>query len=57
MAKKKPKKFSVVKAVKTNARDRVGQPKASRILEEKPRTEFRKSKHKATLGEILSGEE
>jgi hypothetical protein len=57
MAKKKAKKFSAVKAVKANARDRVGQPKAGRILEEKPHTESRKAKHKPTFSEILSNEE
>jgi hypothetical protein len=54
MARKKVKKFSAVKAVKANARERVGQPKAERVIEEKPRAERRKAKHKATLGEILS---
>ena len=57
MAKKKVKKFSAVKAVKLNARDRVGQPKAERVIEDKPIAERRKAKHKQTLGEILSTEE
>ncbi len=54
--KKAAKKFSVTKAVKANARERVGQPKAERVIVEKPRAEERKAKHKETLGEILSGE-
>jgi len=54
---KKMKKFSVVAAVKANARERVGQPKAERVIEEKPRAERRKAKHKSTLGEILNSEE
>lgn len=55
MAKRRPKKrFSAVKAVKANARERVGQPKAERVIEEKPRGEKRREKHKPTLGEILS---
>ena len=57
MAKKKAaKKFSVSKAVKANARERLGQPKAERVIEEKPRAEQRKPKHKETLAEILGGE-
>jgi len=54
--KKAAKKFSVTKAVKANARERVGQPKAERVIVEKPRAEERKAKHKETLQEILSGE-
>jgi hypothetical protein len=54
--KRAAKKFSVTKAVKANARERVGQPKAERVIVEKPRAEDRKAKHKETLGEILSGE-
>ena len=57
MVKKKAKKFSTVKAVKANARARVGQPKAERIIEDKPRDERRKAKHKPTISEILSTEE
>jgi hypothetical protein len=58
MAKKKAaKKFSAVKAVKANARERVGQPRAERIIEDKPREERRKEKHKSTLTEILNNEE
>ncbi|HZU10171.1 MAG TPA: hypothetical protein VFA02_09715 [Pseudacidobacterium sp.] len=53
MAKKKTKKFSAVKAVKANARERVGQPKPERIIEEKPRTESRKAKHKPKLTDLL----
>ncbi len=56
-AKKKAlKKFSVTKAVKSNARERLGQPKAGHAIAEKPRPEERKAKHKETLGEILGGE-
>ena len=56
MAKKRAKKkFSVVKAVKANARERVGQPKAERVIEDKPRAERRKAKYKATLGDLLEG--
>jgi hypothetical protein len=57
MAKKKVKKFSAVKAVKANARERVGQPKAERVIEDKPREDRRKAKHQPSLSEILSTEE
>ena len=50
----KKKTFSTVKAVKANARERVGQPKAERVIEEKPRPHSREAKHKPTLGELLS---
>ncbi|HTV04345.1 MAG TPA: hypothetical protein VME86_03175 [Acidobacteriaceae bacterium] len=53
MAKKK-KRFSVVKAVKANARERVGQPKAKRVIEEKPHPGTRAGKHKKTFGELLT---
>jgi hypothetical protein len=56
MAKKRLKKkvFSVVKAVKANARERVGQPKTERVIEDKPRAEKRGRKHKETLVDLLS---
>jgi hypothetical protein len=58
MAKKRKKKtFSAVKAVKANARERVGQPKAERVIEDKPRAERRAKKHKVTLGELLEDRE
>ena len=58
MTKRKVEKFSVTKAVKSNARDQVGQPKASRVIEDKPKTEGRESKHKTSLEELIeSGDE
>jgi hypothetical protein len=56
MAKRKPARFSAAKAVKANARERVGQPKPSRILADKPRT-GRQAKHKPRLDEIIQQEE
>jgi hypothetical protein len=55
MAKRKPGKFSAVKAVRANARERVGQPKAVRVVEDKPRT-GRQSKHKQKLEQIIQQE-
>ncbi|HUY82813.1 MAG TPA: hypothetical protein VMU92_13890 [Acidobacteriaceae bacterium] len=54
MTRQKKQKFSVVKAVKANARERVGQPKAERVIEDNPRAEKRARKHKKTLGKILA---
>ncbi len=56
MAKRKPAKFSATKAVKANARERVGQPKPSRVLPDRPRT-GRQAKHKPGLEEIIGREE
>lgn len=55
MAKKRTKKkvFSAVKAIKANARERVGQPKPERVIAEKPRADRREAKHKATLEDLL----
>jgi hypothetical protein len=56
MTKRKPGKFSVVKAVKANARERVGQPKPERVILTEPRT-GRAAKHKPKLEEIIHQEE
>lgn len=53
----KKKTFSTVKAVKANARERVGQPKPERVLPAAPREEKRGRKHLKTLAKILSEEE
>jgi hypothetical protein len=51
---RRPQKFSVVKAVKANARDRVGQPRPERVIEDRAST--RKPKHPQTLPQLLSEE-
>ncbi|MGA2834918.1 MAG: hypothetical protein ABSE55_17795 [Terracidiphilus sp.] len=56
MTKRKPGKFSAAKAVKANARARVGQPKPARVIDTEPRT-GRAAKHKPTLDEIIRQEE
>jgi hypothetical protein len=56
MAKRKPARFSAAKAVKANARERVGQPKPSRVLPDAPRT-GRQAKHKPKLEQIIRQEE
>lgn len=56
MAKKRAKKktFSAVKAIKSNARDRVGQPKPERVIEDTSRELKRREKHKPTLSDLLN---
>jgi len=57
MTKRKKEKFSVTKAVKSNARDVVGQPKASRIVDDRPKPEGRESKHKPSLEKLMESSE
>jgi hypothetical protein len=54
VAKRKKERFSAAKAVKANARERVGQPKPSRVLPDAPRT-GRKVKHKAKMEDLVEG--
>ena len=56
MAKRKVERFSATKAVKANARERVGQPKPSRVVEDSPRT-GRAAKHKGKLEDLVNGKE
>jgi hypothetical protein len=56
MRKRKPGKFSATKAVKANARERVGQPKPARVIDTEPRT-GREAKHKPKLEQILNQED
>jgi hypothetical protein len=56
---KRPKKktFSTVKAVKANARERVGQPKPERVLPHTNKEEKRHRKHPKPLSNLISEEE
>jgi hypothetical protein len=56
MTKKKIAKFDVTKAVKANARERIGQPRPEKVIEKSSREERREEKHKATLGKLLKEE-
>jgi hypothetical protein len=56
MAKRKPAIFSAAKAVKANARERVGQPKPARVVQDTPRT-GRNAKHKPNLDELIRRED
>jgi len=57
MTKRKIEKFSVTKAVKSNARDQVGQPKPSRVVEDRPKSDGRDAKHKTTLEDLIESSE
>ena len=57
MAKKKQEKFSVTKAVKRNARDRVGQPKPEKVIPSEPQQTRQQRRHKETLVDLLQREE
>jgi hypothetical protein len=64
MAKRKKDVFSATKAVKALARERVGQPKASRVIVPKPKVEreaggetVRGTKHKEKLEALIEREE
>jgi hypothetical protein len=52
VGKRKPGRFSATKAVKANARERVGQPKPARLVDDAPRT-GRRVKHKPKLEEVI----
>jgi hypothetical protein len=56
VTKRKPVRFSAAKAVKANARERVGQPKPARIIEKAPKT-GREAKHKPKLEQIIRQED
>jgi hypothetical protein len=58
MAKKRAKKkvFSTVKAVKANARTRVGQPKPERVIPNTTREVRRGQKHPKKLTDLLTEE-
>jgi hypothetical protein len=53
MSKPKKRVFSKVKAVKSNARDRVGTPQPQRVLPDPKRKLAAKPKHKKTLADLL----
>jgi hypothetical protein len=57
MAKKKKETFSAAKAVRANARERLGQPKPARVIPEKPAEGNRESKHQETLSDLLAKRE
>jgi hypothetical protein len=54
MSKAKKKVFSIVKAVKENARDRVGPVPAERVIPDPKQKAAARPKHKETLADLLS---
>ncbi|MEG9435571.1 hypothetical protein JAO29_05270 [Edaphobacter sp. HDX4] len=54
MSKTKKKIFSAVKAVKANARERVGQPPSERVLLDPKQKRGAKEKHKETLADLIN---
>jgi len=56
MAKKRVKKFDVVKAVKAAAREAVGTPPATRMVDVVSKKRRKVAKHKPTLAALLTDE-
>jgi hypothetical protein len=54
MGKAKKRVFSIVKAVKENARDRVGAPPPERVIPDPKQKAEAHPKHKKTLADLLS---
>ena len=55
---RKPETFSATKAVKANARERVGTPPPAVVLpDDKAKSERRASKHRTTLEKLLQRRE
>jgi hypothetical protein len=53
MSKSKKQTFSKIKAVKANARARIGMPPPERVLPDPKQKLAAKPKHKATLADLL----
>ena len=53
MKKAKKRTFSIVKAVKENARARVGAPPPEKVLPDPKDKELRQPKHKETMQDLL----
>jgi hypothetical protein len=53
MAKAKKQVFSVVKAVKANARERIGQPPPEKVLPDPKQKALAKPRHKETLQDLI----
>jgi len=54
MSKPKKRVFSKIKAVKSNARDRVGSPPPQRVLPDPKQRRAAEPKHKKTLADLLT---
>jgi hypothetical protein len=56
MPKKKPKKFRADQIVREMARERIGEPPASRVVPDRKKKRNAGEKHKATLDKMLDEE-
>ena len=54
MTRQRKRRFSIVKAVKANARDRVGVVPAQRVIPDPKARAAAKPKHKKTLSDLLN---
>ncbi len=54
MSKPKKSTFSIVKAVKANARERLGSPPPERVLPDPKQKQAANPKHKETLADLLN---
>lgn len=54
MSKAKKRVFSIVKAVKQNARDRVGSPPPEKVIPDPKQKAAANPKHKETLADLLA---
>lgn len=57
MSKPKKSTFSIVKAVKANARERLGSPPPERVLPDPKQKAAATPKHKQTLADLLTKQE
>jgi hypothetical protein len=57
MAKAKRSTFSATKAVKANARERLGSPPAERVIPDPKQKAAAQPKHKQTLADLLGRED
>lgn len=55
--KRRPEKFSIVKAVKANARERVGQPRPERVIAEQAPPNSRQAKHRPSMTQLIHEEQ
>ena len=56
MSKSKKKSFSAIKAVKSNARERLGTPPPERILDDPKEKRAAKPKHKKSLADLIASQ-
>jgi hypothetical protein len=55
--KKKVKPFRAVAAVKALARERIGEPRPAQVVPDLKKKKESSEKHKATLGQLLKGDD